>query len=115
MYTEYWQLETQPFGPTSDRRFYYPTESHQGAMLKLRYVVESGSAAAVLTGRSGTGKTLLIQVLCEQLPEKISPVVQVVFPQMSGRDLWSTWRNNSAHRLPIRPATRWKKVSAGSN
>ncbi|MBN1855231.1 MAG: AAA family ATPase [Pirellulales bacterium] len=87
MYTEYWQLESQPFGPTLDRRFYYPSETHQGAVLKLRYAVESGAAAAVLAGRSGMGKTLLVSLLREQLPESTSPIIHVVFPQMSRRDL----------------------------
>ena len=87
MYTDYWQLDAQPFGPAADRRFYYPSESHQGALLKLRYVVDSGAGAAILAGRSGAGKTLLAHMLLEQLPETASPAAHLVFPQMPDRDL----------------------------
>jgi type II secretory pathway predicted ATPase ExeA len=82
MYECYWQLDSKPFENSSDTRFYYPSESHQGALLKLRYAVENRRGAALLSGASGLGKTLLIQALLRQLPETYSPVVRVVFPQM---------------------------------
>ena len=87
MYEGYWQLRTRPFGNSADPRFYYPSEVHQGALLKLRYAVESRLGAALLAGGSGLGKTLLAHVLTRQLPESISPVVHLVFPQMSPREL----------------------------
>ncbi|MCA9204712.1 MAG: AAA family ATPase [Planctomycetales bacterium] len=82
MYETYWQLDTKPFENTSDSRFYYPSESHQGALLKLRYAIESRRGAALLSGASGLGKTLLVNALLRQLPESYSPVVRLVFPQM---------------------------------
>lgn len=87
MYEGYWQLRSRPFGNSADPRFYYPSEVHQGALLKLRYAVESRLGAALLVGASGLGKTLLVHVLKRQLPETISPVVHVVFPQMTSREL----------------------------
>jgi general secretion pathway protein A len=82
MYEPYWQLETKPFEHTSDVRFYYPGEAHQGALLKLRYAVESQRGAALLTGAAGLGKTLLVQTLARQLHERYAPFVRLVFPQM---------------------------------
>ncbi len=82
MYETYWQLETKPFEHTSDARFYFPGESHQGALLKLRYAVESQRGAALLTGGAGLGKTLLVQALARQLAERYTPFVRLVFPQM---------------------------------
>ena len=67
MYESYWELEAKPFESTSDTRFYYPGESHQGALLKLRYAVESRRSAALLSGAAGLGKTMLIQTLAKQL------------------------------------------------
>lgn len=87
MYCEYWQLTSPPFGAAIETERYYPSESHQGALLKMRYAVESGSAAAVLSGLSGNGKTLLVHKLREQLPENFAPFVHVVFPDMSSREL----------------------------
>lgn len=87
MYETYWQLDRKPFEPTVDGPNYYPSETHQGAMLKLRYAVESRRGAALLVGPSGCGKTLLVQLLKKQLKENFSPFVHVVFPQMSVGEL----------------------------
>jgi general secretion pathway protein A len=87
MYTEYWQLSAKPFEPSADRSAYYPCESHEGAVLKLRYAVENRRGAVVLAGPPGVGKTMLVQMLRSELPESYTPRVQLVFPQMSSRDL----------------------------
>ena len=34
MYTDYWKLEERPFDNLADGRFYYPSESHQGAFAR---------------------------------------------------------------------------------
>jgi general secretion pathway protein A len=82
MYEAYWQLERKPFENTSDTRFYFPGEAHQGALLKLRYAVENRRGAALLSGASGLGKSLLVQTLARQLSEEFTPLVHVVFPDM---------------------------------
>lgn len=87
MYESYWQLDRRPFENTDDPRFYYPGESHQGTLLKLRYVVENHRGGAVLAGAAGTGKTLLTRVLTRQLPETCGPVAHIVFPQMPAAEL----------------------------
>jgi general secretion pathway protein A len=87
MYREYWQLETKPFEPNADSRFFFPCESQRGALHKLRYAVDNRRGAALLTGPAGIGKTLLVQTLREQLGDAVGSFVQVVFPLMSSRDL----------------------------
>lgn len=87
MYQAYWQLSARPFENCIDSRFYYPSEVHQGALLKLRYAVESQRGAAMLAGAAGGGKTLLVQTLKRQLDESFSPFVHVVFPQMTTSEL----------------------------
>lgn len=87
MYLEHWQLATKPFEPTTSGGFYYASESHQGAMLKLRYALENGRGAALVAGPSGVGKTLLVHRLLAQLPDTMRPVVHVIYPQMSSREL----------------------------
>ncbi len=89
MYESYWQLERKPFEQTDDPRFYYPGESHQGALLKLRYVVENRRGGAALAGAAGTGKTLLARLFARQLPETCRPIAHLVFPQMSAAELLS--------------------------
>lgn len=89
MYETYWQLARKPFEPTAQQESYYPSETHQGAMLKLRYAVENRRGAALLTGPAGTGKTMLVQTLRRQLPESFAPFVHVVFPEMAPAELIS--------------------------
>ncbi len=87
MYKTYWQLHSRPFENYADARFYYPSEAHQGALLKLRYAVENERGAALLTGSAGSGKTLLVNSLKRQLNESFTPFVHMVFPQMPVAEL----------------------------
>jgi type II secretory pathway predicted ATPase ExeA len=87
MYEAYWQLLTKPFDACVDARSYYPSEVHQGALLKLRYAVENRRGGALLAGGSGSGKTLLVGWLRRQLAENHTPFVHIVFPQMSPAEL----------------------------
>lgn len=87
MYEAYWRLKQKPFENTVDPRFYYPGESHQAALLKLRYAVENRRGAALLAGPSGVGKTLVTTMLAHNLGEDFAPYVQIVFPQMPTADL----------------------------
>jgi general secretion pathway protein A len=87
MYEAYWQLEAKPFEDSLDDRFYYPAETHQGALLKLRYAVENHRPAALLSGGAGLGKSLVVQTLLRQLDESFAPRVHVVFPQMPADQL----------------------------
>jgi general secretion pathway protein A len=87
MYEAYWQLQSRPFENCTDTRFYYPSEAHQGALLKLRYAVENRRGAALLAGGAGVGKTLLINALKRQVGQSCTPFVHLVFPQMSVSEL----------------------------
>jgi type II secretory pathway predicted ATPase ExeA len=89
MYAAYWKLSTPPFEHGWDRRFYYPSETHQATLMKLRYAVEHRRGPALLAGGSGLGKTLLVHALHEELPEEYRPLVHLKFPQMSPAEfLW---------------------------
>jgi general secretion pathway protein A len=87
MYETYWQLKQKPFENAADPHFYYPSESHQAAILKLRYAIENRRGAALLAGPSGTGKTLVTTMLRGILGEPFTPLVRLVFPQMSAAEL----------------------------
>ncbi len=87
MYETYWQLQQKPFENTIDPGFYWPGESHQAALLKLRYAIENRRGAAMLAGVSGSGKTLLVNMLRQTLGKDFWPFVHLVFPQMSSAEL----------------------------
>ncbi|HEY2881463.1 MAG TPA: AAA family ATPase, partial [Pirellulales bacterium] len=103
MYESYWKLDRRPFENASDGRCYYPGESHQGAMLKLRYAVENRRGSALLCGPSGCGKTLLVQQLKKHLARQYRPFVHLVFPQMPAEALLSYLADElTAQSLPAR-------------
>lgn len=87
MYEEYWQLETKPFEPASDRRFLFPCPGHSSTLHKLQYTIENRRPAALLAGAAGIGKTLLWHALVEQLGEKLGKHAHLVFPLMSPREM----------------------------
>lgn len=87
MYESHWNLSSKPFESTTQADFYYPGESHHGALLKLRYAIESRRGAALLCGAAGLGKTLLVHSLWKQLDDQFSPRIHVVFPDMPSDQL----------------------------
>ena len=89
MYESYWNVSDKPFENTADAKFYYPSDTHQGALLKLRYAVENSTGGALLTGAPGLGKTLVIQSLLRHLPAEVAPSINLVFPKMPTEQLLS--------------------------
>lgn len=103
MYETYWQLDEKPFETGADPRYYYPGPSHQAALLKLRYAVENCRGAALLAGPSGCGKTLIVGLLRQMLAPQYSPLVHLVFPQMSAAELVAYLAAELTGQLPDRP------------
>ena len=87
MYESHWKLAERPFENRVDSRFYYPAETHQAALLKLKYAIENRRAAALLCGPGGMGKSLIIDALQRQLSDEIRPMCHIVFPAMQGDQL----------------------------
>ncbi len=87
MYESYWQLKQGPFDHETDAGFFHRSDTHQAALLKLRYLVENHKGIGVLAGAGGTGKTYITQILAEQLGATHGPFVHLVFPQMSASEL----------------------------
>ena len=87
MYETYWQFDQKPFENTADPQFYFPGETHQSALLKLRYAVENHRGGALLCGPAGTGKTFLLSMLRQSLDESYAPFIHLVYPQMTPAEL----------------------------
>lgn len=87
MYEAYWRLKEKPFEQTADPRFFFAGESHQAALLKLRYALENRRGGALLTGPTGAGKTQIVETLASLIDPQIQPFVHIVFPQMSADEL----------------------------
>lgn len=68
-YLEYYGLDREPFSNAPDARFYYNSDLHSQALLRLMYAVDSNKGLAVLVGGVGTGKTTLARRMLDNLPE----------------------------------------------
>lgn len=78
MYTAFWKLREPPFRNEFRRPYYFPSASHQAAVLKLRYAIEQRLPAVLLVGLAGTGKTFLAHLVTESLPDSVGPIVRQV-------------------------------------
>ena len=68
-YLEHYGLDREPFSNAPDARFYFNSEQHSQALLRLMYAVDSNKGLAVLVGGVGTGKTTLARRMLDNLPE----------------------------------------------
>ncbi|ABA88552.1 ATPase, putative [Syntrophotalea carbinolica DSM 2380] len=69
-YLEHFGLDREPFSNAPDARFYYHSEQHRQAMLRLMHVVDSNKGLAVVIGGVGTGKTTLARRMLDHLDEE---------------------------------------------
>lgn len=69
-YQEYYGLDREPFSNAPDARFYFNSDHHSQALLRLMYAVDSNKGLAVLVGGVGTGKTTLARRMLDNLPEE---------------------------------------------
>lgn len=89
MYEKYWDLACRPFDNPFSASFFFRSDTHESAHLKLRYAVENGLGLAVLSGGIGTGKTAVAAFLQYNLSEAFSPFIHLVFPQMPAPEFLS--------------------------
>lgn len=87
MYEAHWSLTSRPFDNRSLGEFYFPSDAHQAARLKLHYAIESQRSVAVVCGEAGVGKSMLVEGCIEQLPDSIGPVARITYPAMPAEQL----------------------------
>ena len=83
-FTRFYGLRENPFSDAVNPGYFYKTESHADALSKMLLAVEHNTSLGMITGPSGTGKTLVTQLLLQQLdPEKYQVVLVLVSPGLS--------------------------------
>lgn len=87
MHEAHWRLSRPAFECDADGAFYYPSRAHEGALLKLRYLVEHHKGVGLLVGAHGSGKTYLTQRLAHELDQQHNHVARIVFPALDATDL----------------------------
>src|SRR3972149_8083891 len=68
MYTSFFGLTEKPFAITPDPRYLYLSERHAEALAHLSYGIQEAGGFIQLTGEVGTGKTMVLRSLLQQLP-----------------------------------------------
>ena len=67
-YADHFDFDREPFSNAPNDRFYFDSEQHNQALLRLKYSVDSNKGLAVLIGGVGTGKTTLARRMLDNLP-----------------------------------------------
>lgn len=68
-YLEHFHLRSEPFSNAPVSRFYFESDQHREALIRLMHVVERMKGLAVLVGEIGAGKTTLARRMLDLLPE----------------------------------------------
>jgi len=83
MYENFWGLTRKPFQNRFDSELFFGQGAFRTCLLKLQYVLDRELGAGLLVGETGVGKSSLASMIATVNPEKFTPVVQTVFPQMT--------------------------------
>jgi general secretion pathway protein A len=67
MYKQFYGLQLNPFEITPDPSFLFPSTRHKEALASLYYGVMRRKGFSVITGEVGTGKTLIVRFLLQQI------------------------------------------------
>lgn len=83
-YCEHFGLHRPPFNDSVNPEFFYRTETHEAAFVRMMICARQHKALGLVWGRSGTGKTLLTQMLLAGIfDDEFIPIVILANPGMS--------------------------------
>jgi len=77
MYQTHWGLSKSPFRGGLDPQFFYESPTHEEALARLYFLVEQHRRVGLLMGSSGSGKSLLLELLAEGLYREGKAVAKV--------------------------------------
>jgi general secretion pathway protein A len=81
---KHFKLSTHPFADSVNPQYFYRTEAHEEAFIAMKQCIEDNVSLGLTTAVSGTGKTLLTQVLIQELdPRQYQTILVLAYPAMS--------------------------------
>lgn len=87
IFTKY-GLKAVPFKDAADPHFFFQTKQHERAFMKIMLSIENDISLVMLSGPSGTGKTMVSEVVLKNLDEtKYHSTLILVSPGMSRSSL----------------------------
>ncbi|MDH3718293.1 MAG: DUF853 family protein, partial [Planctomycetota bacterium] len=75
MHQEFFGFTSRPFSAVPSTDLYFPGQAIETARLNLVRCIERAAGCGLIIGSTGTGKTLLCQVLAEQFRDSMIPVL----------------------------------------
>lgn len=88
MYESYWNLKCKPFENVPDPNFFYKSEMHEEAYIRLLYAIRNNKGAAMLSGEYGCGKTMLIRLLLAELVKEKYEIALINNPIFNSKELF---------------------------
>ncbi len=89
VYLDFYNLNEAPFSITPDPEYLFYSVTHQNAINKLLYGINSRMGFLLLVGEVGTGKTTICRSLLDKLAGK-AYTVYIINPSLSGTELISS-------------------------
>lgn len=87
-FLRYYGLQEMPFSDAVNPRYFYKTDGHDEAFIRLMLAIRHDISLGLVTGPSGSGKTLLSQLILQNLdPARHEPALVLVTPDMSKTSL----------------------------
>lgn len=80
MYEEYWKLKEKPFENNFDLRFLYLSVQHEEVITRLLFAIREKRHGAIVSGRYGSGKSLILSYFIAKIREKDSKVRVIHIP-----------------------------------
>ncbi|MDG4476447.1 ExeA family protein [Thiovibrio frasassiensis] len=71
---------------TPDRNYYFPTKGHAALREVIRYGLAGDEGFIIITGEIGTGKTLMLRLMMDDLPDRFETAV-ILSPHLSRLEL----------------------------
>jgi type II secretory pathway predicted ATPase ExeA len=71
VYETYYGCRQEPFSLSPDPGFLFAAAPHREALAQLRYLIQERKGFAVITGEVGTGKTMLLRAVMEDVGPKV--------------------------------------------
>jgi len=101
-------ITKNPFRDTIDPDLFYRTQQHEEVLTKICLGIEDCHATILLTGASGTGKTMLSQVALRSLDRvRFEPAFVLVYPGMGkGNLLGAILKELAADHIPRQTADK---------
>lgn len=116
MYDEFFGFSEKPFEMTPDPKFLYLTQGHREVLATITYGICERRGVVTIVGEAGTGKTILLNAVLDQLDEKTKVasilITDVDFDEILGTTVFELGLVKPEEHLPKREQIRRLKEFA---